>query len=109
MVTDTIVLTVGYDVINLSNPTIRREYYGEIVLDHYGRKVPKSAHGTTKIEYKTSSTKIITESVIKLYKKIVNPKLLIRRINIAACNITTSESNRKVMMKRKKERFKQLF
>lgn len=96
MVTDTIVLTIGYDVINLLTPSIRREYYGEVTVDHYGRNVPKSAHGTAKIKYKTSSTKIITESVLKLFQKIVNPKLLIRRINIAACNITTSDTTKKM-------------
>lgn len=95
MVTDLIVLTVGYDVTNLTIPSIRREYYGDVVLDYYGRKVPKSAHGSIRLSDKTSSTKLITDNVIKYYKKVVNPKLLIRRLNIAACNITPFNDKKK--------------
>ena len=99
MVTDLIVLTVGYDITNLTIPSIRREYYGDIVLDYYGRKIPKSAHCSIRLGDKTSSTKLITESVVKHYKKIVNPRLLIRRLNVAACNITPfSNKTKKLKM-----------
>ena len=88
LVTDQIVLTIGYDTENLTNQMIRKSYKGEITTDYYGRKVPKHAHGTIKLEYKTSSTKIITDAVIKLYNEIVNDKLSIRRINISVNNLT---------------------
>lgn len=87
LVTDHIELTVGYDVDNLKNNDISKNYYGEVTKDFYGRNVPKSAHGTARIDHKTSSTKIIEESTIKLYDKIVNKNLLIRRINIAFLNL----------------------
>ncbi|MBQ6269926.1 MAG: DNA methylase, partial [Bacteroidetes bacterium] len=87
LVTDQIVLTIGYDIENLKNREIKTKYKGEIASDYYGRQVPKPAHGTARIDHKTSSTQVIMENVIELYKKIVNPILLIRRINIAACNV----------------------
>ena len=90
--TDQIVLTIGYDIENLTNPSIERRYKGEITIDAYGRKVPKHSHGTANIDHKTSSTKTITNEVMKLYDKIVNPILLIRRLNVTACNIVNEEN-----------------
>ena len=82
LVTDQMVLTVGYDIENLSDAGI--SYRGEIKVDRYGRNVPKHAHGTTNLKEPTSSTKRITDAVMKLYDDIVDPKLLVRRINITA-------------------------
>ena len=90
--TDQIVLTIGYDIECLTNPSIERRYKGEITIDAYGRKVPKHSHGTANIDHKTSSTKTITNEVMKLYDKIVNPILLIRRLNVTACNIVNEEN-----------------
>ena len=84
LVTDQMVLTIGYDIENLSDPDIRKKYTGEVTIDHYGRKVPKHAHGTANLGYQTSSTRRITSAMMKLYEEIVNPNLLIRRVNIAA-------------------------
>ena len=89
--TDQIVLTIGYDVESLTNPIIRSKYSGEIVTDAYGRKIPKHSHGTVNIDHKTSSSKTLTNEVIKLYDKIVNPILLVRRLNVTACNIVNEE------------------
>ena len=91
LVTSKMVLTIGYDIENLYNPEISKSYLGEVTLDHYGRKVPKSAHGTINIDHKTSSTKIITNSVMELYEKIINKKLLVRRINITAENVVNED------------------
>lgn len=91
LVTDQMVLTVGYDIENLSNPEIRRKYSGEITTDYYGRKVPKHAHGTANLDRMTSSTKIITDAVLSLYDRIVNPDLLVRRITIVANRLTQEE------------------
>ena len=82
LVTNQIVLTIGYDVESLANKEIREKYKGEISVNYYGKQVPKHAHGTANINKFTSSTKIITEAVLNLYSKIVNPDLLIRRINL---------------------------
>ena len=87
LVTSQIVLTIGYDINNLTNPSINKLYKGDITIDHYGRKIPKHAHGTINLKYKTSSTKIIMDAVMSLYKRIVNNQLLVRRINIIANNI----------------------
>ena len=87
IVTDQLVLTVGYDIDNLNIPDIRESYTGEITKDHYGREVPKHAHGTINIDHKTSSSKVIMEHMLKLYDRIVNKNLLIRRINITANNV----------------------
>ena len=90
VVTNQMVLTVGYDVDNLTNPSIRDIYKGEITIDRYGRKVPKHAHGTANLDHKTSSTKIIIEAVMELYDRIIDDRLLVRRINITANNVTSA-------------------
>lgn len=84
LVTDQMVLTIGYDIENLSNPEISKSYRGEVKVDHYGRKVPKPAHGTANLDRMTSSTKRITDAVMELYDRIVDPKLLVRRITVVA-------------------------
>ena len=87
LITNQLVLTIGYDIENLTNPKISSRYNGEIVSDGYGRKIPKHSHGTVNLDHRTSSTKIIMNEVLKLYERIVNPILLTRRINITACNV----------------------
>lgn len=84
LVTDQLVLTVGYDIENLTNPEKKKLYHGAITTDHYGRDIPKSAHGTTNLDRQTSSTKLIMDAVIKLFDRIVDKNLLIRRVNITA-------------------------
>lgn len=86
LVTDQMVLTVGYDVDNLRQDQKMR-YRGEVTTDRYGRKIPKHAHGTVNLGRKTSSTHLIMEAVLSLYDDIVNEKLLIRRINITANHV----------------------
>lgn len=92
LVTDQIVLTVGYDIENLTDPKRSKAYSGPITVDAYGRKIPKHAHGTANIGRQTSSTKLITEAVMDLYDRIVNPSLLIRRLNISANHVVPEHS-----------------
>ena len=87
LVTNQIVLEIGYDVDNLKNQAISSKYNGEITTDKYGRKVPKHAHGTINIDHQTSSSKVLTEHIIKLYEQIINKQLLVRRINITVNNV----------------------
>ncbi len=101
LVTNQLVLTVGYDIENLRNPKIAREYTGEITVDYCGRRIPKHAHGTANIDRMTSSTYLITDALLKLYDRITDPKLLVRRINITATGLA-SENEAK-----EKERFEQ--
>lgn len=91
-VTNQLVMTIGYDIDNLTNQDIREMYNGEITLDHYGREVPKHAHGTINIDHHTSSSKTITDYFIKLYERIINKNLLVRRVNLVACNVVKPDS-----------------
>ncbi len=91
LVTDQIVLTIGYDIENLTNPEIRKRYNGPITIDHYGRQIPKHSHGTGNLGRKTSSTRLIIDAAMELFDRIADSNLLVRRINIAA-NHVVSES-----------------
>jgi len=86
VVTKQIVLDIGYDRESLEGDR-GKKYTGPVAMDHYGRKVPKHAHGTGNIDHCTSSTQAIMDTVLALYDRVVNKDLLIRRVNIAACNL----------------------
>lgn len=92
LVTNQLTLTIGYDIENLTNPEISRYYKGETKTDMYGRKIPKHAHGTANLDRQTSSTRLISDAVLKLYDEIVDRKLLVRRVTIAACNLVPENS-----------------
>lgn len=95
LVTDQLVLTIGYDVECLTNPAIRTKYHGEVTIDHYGRPTPKHAHGTANLEHYSSSSKAITEAVMEVYDRIANPDLLIRRLNVTTNHVIREEDARK--------------
>ena len=95
LVTDQLVLTVGYDIDNLTNPEIKKSYHGAITTDHYGRAVPKSAHGSVNLGRQTSSTKLILDAVTELFERIVDRNLLIRRVNITANHVVDEASVQK--------------
>lgn len=94
LVTDQMVLTVGYDRENLSDPGLKKSYQGEIKTDRYGRSVPKHAHGTVNLGTGTSSTKRIVEAVLGLYDRIIQKNFLVRRISIGADHIVDESSVR---------------
>ena len=85
--TNQMVLTVGYDVENLTDSALRAKYRGEVVSDRYGREIPKHAHGTINLKEYTSSTRVITEAVMELYDRIVDKELLVRRMYVVANNV----------------------
>jgi DNA polymerase V len=87
LVTDQIVLTIGYDIENLTDKNISENYKGEVTTDHYGRKVPKHAHGTGNLRGFSSSTKEIMAVVMELFDRIINESLLVRRVTICANHI----------------------
>lgn len=91
LVTDQIVLTVGYDIENLARAEIRSCYTGPVTTDFYGREVPKQAHGSINLGEYTSSTRKILTAVTELYDRIINPALLIRRMYVV-CNHVKDES-----------------
>lgn len=86
-VSNQLVLTIGYDIENLTNKNIASKYHGDVVLDYLGRKIPKHAHGTANLDRYTYSSKLFMRAVLDLYDKIVDPNLLIRRINISASHV----------------------
>ena len=89
LVSEQLVLTIGYDIENVTD-----DYNGSVTIDYYGRAIPKHAHGTINLEYKTSSSKIITEAMIKLYDEIINPKLSVRRVTMAATKLASEEEEK---------------
>ena len=96
LVTAQLVLTAGYDMENLQRGgtwegQTRKEYEGEITLDRYGRDVPKHGHGTIHLSRPTSSSGEIMKAVLKLFDREVDPKLLVRRLTIAAEGVKGEE------------------
>lgn len=85
LVTDQMVLTVGYDTNN-------KAYKGETTTDRYGRKIPKQAHGSINIGRQTSSTKLITDAVMELFDRIVDKKLFVRRMYVVANHVVNESS-----------------
>lgn len=92
LVTDQMVLTVGYDIENLSDPERKRKYGGPVATDYYGRAVPKSAHGSINLGRQTSSTKLITEAVMELFDRIVDKNLLVRRVYVVANHVMDEDA-----------------
>ena len=103
LVTEQLVLTIGYDIENVTD-----DYNGEITIDHYGRAIPKSSHGTINLDYKTSSSKIITEEMLKLYDRIINPKLSVRRVTMAATKLASEEKGKDIVRYRQLDLFSSL-
>lgn len=92
LLTDQLVLTVGYDTENLLDRNRRDSYRGEVVSDWYGREVPKPAHGSINLPRKSSSTELITAAVMKLFDKIVDRNLLVRRMYVVANHTVAASS-----------------
>ena len=92
LVTDQVVLTVGCDIENLTRPEINKQYKGAVTTDHYGRRVPKHAHGTVNLKRLTSSTKLIMDAAMDLYDRIIDKTLPVRRSYITV-NHVEEESN----------------
>lgn len=88
--TDQIVLTVGYDI-----ESLKKSYSGAVETDRYGRKIPKTAHSSENIGRYTSSTKLICETAMKLFDRIVDKELLVRRMYIVANHIITENDAEK--------------
>lgn len=82
LVTDQVVLDIGYDK-DVSG------YSGLTHTDRYDRKIPKPAHGSTRLKSYTSSAKEITEAATALYDRIVNPKLLVHRLTVTFPDVIT--------------------
>ena len=95
LVTNQVVLTVDYDTESLADPARRRRYKGEIVLDRYGRPTPKPAHGSAMLPFHTSSSHLISNAVMSIFNKVVDPDLLVRRITIAVMDVVYEDDDRR--------------
>lgn len=91
LVTDQLVITIGYDRENLATADQKKQYHGEVTKDHYGREIPKHSHGTQNLERYTSSTKLIVNAATELFERIADKKLLVRRLNIVACHVISEK------------------
>ena len=89
LVTDQLVLTVGYDIENLKGQTA---YKGEITKDRYGRAIPKHAHGTANLDEYTASTQRIVTAALELFDRIIDRDLLVRRFYLTATRIADEAS-----------------
>ena len=95
LVTRQIVLTVGYDIENLTDETRSKAYRGEVKVDRYGRKIPKHAHGTANLPRYTSSSVQLMDAVTELFERIADKNLLVRRLNLTAGNVLTESAAQK--------------
>lgn len=93
LLTDHVALSVGYDVDSLRDPVLRRAYHGEIVLDGYGRQVPKGVHGSLRLSSATNSSRLITHALLSLFDRLVDTRLLLRRLNVVAASLVPEEPN----------------
>lgn len=87
LVTDQLVLTLGYDRENLTNPEIAGHYQGPVEIDRYGRKIPRQAHGSWNLMEYTASTEEIMKAAAELFERIVEPSLLVRRMYLVANHV----------------------
>lgn len=92
LVTDQLTVTVGYDIENLTDPERRSRYHGAVVRDHYGREIPKHAHGTINLEEYTASTKKIMGAAAELFDRIADKNLLVRRLNVTANHVVQKDN-----------------
>lgn len=100
-VTDQIILSVGYDIENLD----KQSYTGEVTTDRYGRKIPKPAHGTANLKRHTASCRLMSEAVMELFDRIVNPQLTVRRIHISANHILDEQQIPAIEMREQMDLF----
>ena len=94
LVTDQIVLDIGYDIECLTDPEIRQKYKGPVTTDSYGRQIPKPAHGSINLKRQTASSRLIIEAALTLYDRIVNPELLVRRMSVTTNHVVSEEEIR---------------
>ena len=92
LITDRIALSIGYDVTSLRDNATGKQYKGEVAEDRYGRMVPKPANGSIALGRANASTKLITEAVMKLYDRITDPTLLLRRMSVTADHVVSEET-----------------
>ena len=97
---------IGYDVISLKDEALRENYQGEVTEDRYGRQVPKHAHGSENLEGHTASSREITEAVLAIYDRVVDPTLFVRRMSVTANHVIEEQEALKAEKYEQLELFK---
>ena len=92
LLTDQLVITVGYDVESLRNPDITARYHGRMTTDHYGRRVPAHSHGTINLDRPTCAADILISKTAELYDRIINRDLLVRRLTLTINRVMREEN-----------------
>ena len=106
VLTNRLTLAVGYDIGSLDSSKLdscadyamkraaeraAKSYQGPVTIDRFGRKVPKSAVGSIGLGDFTSSSARIREAMTMLYERIVDSRLLVRRLTVIADDVATPE------------------
>ena len=87
LTTEGLTLDIGYDRENVD----KGNYRGPVHIDHYGRAVPRPAHGSTRFDNPTNLSSAITTAAISLFDRIVDRSLTVRRITIAANKVAADD------------------
>ena len=87
LVTDGLTLDIGYDRENCDTGG----YRGPVHVDRYGRRLPKPAHGSTRLEAPSNLGSQLSEAVLKLFDQIANPKLTVRRLTLTANRVVKDQ------------------
>lgn len=87
LVTDSLTLDIGYDRENCDKGI----YHGPVHIDHYGRAVPKGAHGSTRLDDPTNLSSQLMAATTELFDRIANRNLTVRRITIAANRVVKDQ------------------
>ena len=87
LVTDSLTLDIGYDRENCDKGI----YHGPVHIDHYGRTVPKGAHGSTRLDNPTNLSSQLMAATTELFDLIANRNLTVRRITIAANRVVKDQ------------------
>ena len=96
LVTDQLVLTVAFDIENLTDPARRKLYRGPVVTDHYGRQIPKHGHGSENLGEHTSSGKQLLEAATALFERIAPQELLVRKLSLSANHVIPEAEERRM-------------
>ncbi len=87
LLSSSVFLWICYDKDSL----VYDSYEGQLVMDPYGRIMPKPVHGGCGLGTETNSSAVIIHAILKIFDKIVDPNLLIRRINMGANDVIPVE------------------
>ena len=87
LVTDGLTLDIGYDRENCD----KGGYRGPVHIDHYGRTVPKGAHGSARLDTPTNLGSQLSGAVMKLFDQIVNRRLTVRRLTLTANRVVKDQ------------------